>query len=108
MIFAVLSWNADIIHAKSSFTRPKIIQIIDESRLSDLKKFNAPGAFGKVISATMDSIEPVMLKSSGDTMELSEFMILSSFNHPNIVQIYGTAVLEGVEYFVMNRCPHSL
>jgi hypothetical protein len=51
-------------------------QQIDRSRFSSMHTFHAPGGFGNVISAIMDSIEPVMLKSSGNTIDMREFMIL--------------------------------
>jgi hypothetical protein len=56
---------------------------IDRSRFSNLKEFSAPGGFGNVMSATMDTIEPMTLKSSGDTIDLREFMILG----PAVIQI---------------------
>jgi hypothetical protein len=46
---------------------------------SYLENFHALRGFGKVISATMDSIEPLMIKSFGDMIDLSVTMKLSLF-----------------------------
>jgi serine/threonine protein kinase len=101
-------YSVEIEFDRSHIVRPKHVQFIDLDRLSNLRKFNAPGGFGKVISVEMDLVEPVMLKSSGDTMDISEFITLSSFSHPNIVQVFGSTKIDDIEYFVMRRCPKSL